>query len=383
MLTPVFENIPAELRALPRWVCFNEKKIPFEPSSRRRPASILEPASWGSFEKAKTAFQNKGYSGVGFVLTGDGIAGVDLDHCVDNGKPQANALALLRRVGCQYIEFSPSGNGLRGFGFAPAAAGVCGIVDGTTTELYTNARYLTVTGHVIDGGPLVTLDGFAVVAAQIVGQRIRADVSPIASVSSVSSASFVSSVTSVSSVGDLVFPVWCLPLEKGQRNKAVFQLARYLKGVMPEADREQLHTEVTRWFDQVRPVIGTQDFAITWSDFITAWNKVKQPHGEALASALANLPDIPMSALPSGYGASGQYLMQICVALHQHHEPKPFFLSARICGELLGVHFTDASKILSAFVHEGLLSLITKGAGKSASRYRIGPCFHWASIPPQ
>ena len=173
MLTPVFENIPAELRALPRWVCCNEQKIPFNPNSRRRHASILKPASWGSFEKAKAAFQNNGYSGVGFVLTGDGIAGVDLDHCVDNGKPQANALALLRRVGCRYIEFSPSGNGLRGFGFAPAAAGVCGIVDGTTTELYTNARYLTVTGHVIDGGPLVTLDGFAEVAAQILSQQIR------------------------------------------------------------------------------------------------------------------------------------------------------------------------------------------------------------------
>lgn len=51
----------------------------------------------------------------------------------------------------------------------------------------------------------------------------------------------------------------------------------------------------------------------------------------------------------------------------------PFFISARQAGEVLGVHFTDASKMLSALVADGGLTLVSKGAGKVASRYRCTP----------
>jgi hypothetical protein len=40
---------------------------------------------------------------------------------------------------------------------------------------------------------------------------------------------------------------------------------------------------------------------------------------------------------------------------------------------VLGIHFTDASKMLAALVRDGVLQLVSKGAGKVASRYR----FRW------
>ena len=46
-------------------------------------------------------------------------------------------------------------------------------------------------------------------------------------------------------------------------------------------------------------------------------------------------------------------------------------MSARQCGELLGVHFTDANKFLTAFIADGLLKLVSRGAGKKASRYMV------------
>ncbi|MFN7121895.1 MAG: hypothetical protein ACK4NM_07670, partial [Hydrogenophaga sp.] len=76
-----------------------------------------------------------------------------------------------------------------------------------------------------------------------------------------------------------------------------------------------------------------------------------------------------------GYGDAGNRLVCICKALAAHHAPDPFFLSSRQAGELLGVHFTDASKMLAALVMDRVLHLESRGAGRVASRYR----FSWVS----
>lgn len=84
-------------------------------------------------------------------------------------------------------------------------------------------------------------------------------------------------------------------------------------------------------------------------------------HAEQLASRFSEL----------GYQESGQRLIRICAALQAHHEPEPFFLASRQAGELLGMHFTEAAKMLVALVADGVLTLISKGAGMKASRYRF------------
>ena len=74
---------------------------------------------------------------------------------------------LLDHIGCQYIELSPSGNGLRGFGYGQPIQGTRGELDGLKVELYANKRYLTVTGRPLLPGPLVRLPRFADVAQAI------------------------------------------------------------------------------------------------------------------------------------------------------------------------------------------------------------------------
>ena len=116
MLTPRFEAMPPELCALPRWVVWKGAKVPYCPEAKHSKASVTNPDTWASFSATQTAFEEGGYSGVGFVLNGDGIVGVDLDKCGPNGNPSSEALALLDHIGCQYIKLSPSGYGLHGFG---------------------------------------------------------------------------------------------------------------------------------------------------------------------------------------------------------------------------------------------------------------------------
>jgi primase-polymerase (primpol)-like protein len=167
MLHPDFTAMPAELRRVPRWVVWKGAKLPYRADVVNSMASVIDPGTWGTFEQAQTAYEEGGYLGVGFVLAGDGIVGVDLDKCVEGGKPKPAAMGLMDRVGCRYVELSPSGTGLRGFGYGDNISGRRGRLDDINIELYASRRYLTVTGRPILSGPLVPLGGFADVANSI------------------------------------------------------------------------------------------------------------------------------------------------------------------------------------------------------------------------
>lgn len=361
MLKPEFDRIPAVLAARPRWVTWAGNKVPFDPALPNSLASVIDPSTWGTFEGTKAAYEEGGRDGIGFVLNGDGVVGIDLDGCVESGKPDPGAIALLDRIGSRYIEFSPSGNGLRSFGLSSPPRRCKGILDGISVELYSKARYLTVTGKVFRDGPVDNLPGFVSISNALSPteehrreQRFTED---------------DRSHLPYSSVG---IPAHTIPIEVSQRNKRLFELVRYLKGAMPNATRSELRPIVQDWHRLARPAIGTKDFGITWSDFSRGWEKVLFPAGATLAAVLDGLDGDPfpngMELL--GYGDHGIKLAKICLRLASHHDPEPFFISARQAGELLHIHFSDAAKLLSALVADGVIELVERGVGKRASRYR-------------
>jgi hypothetical protein len=282
---------------------------------------------------------------------------------VQAGKPDAAAIDLLDRVGCKYIEFSPSGTGLRGFGYGDNIDGKRGLIDGVNVELYANKRYLTVTGHVLAPGPLVHLPGFTDLADAIRPPDLQRRTEDHGSNPLSSSVLFCRC------------PADTIPTEQRQRNKCLFALARYLKGTQPNATREELRAIVTDWHTQFLSVIGTKDFAVTWTDFLYGWKNVRWPYGSNMNEILKKID--PRRPLPSGivalgYGVSANQLVRVCEALQCHHGDEPFFISARQAGDVLGIHFTDASKMLTALVTDGVLTLVTRGVGNVASRYRFG-----------
>jgi hypothetical protein len=362
-LQPRFKNFPKELQRHDQWVVWKGKKIPYDPTRLNSKANVNDPYSWGSFNQADAAYSEGGWLGVGFVLTGNGIAGVDIDKCVVDGEPNKDALQLMADLEAPYIEYSPSGNGLRAFGFSTQSiTGVRGQLKGLSIELYTKGRYLTVTGHVIKNEPLRVLRRFEALAEKIRRQPTE----------DTDSNSSVSSVASVSSVGEhIVFPANTVPTGIGQRHRAVFELARWLKGKEPNATRERQQAVVNVWHTLHLQVIGTKEFFVTWADFRNSWERVQQPYGATLEKCLSNLPPAPDITALNDYGSKGVHLARICMAFQAHAGDSPFFLSSRKAGELIDCHFTDAATLLRCFVHEGWLKVIKAGAGRQASRYKL------------
>lgn len=154
------DALPAELRALDRWVRWEARrrasgvaKMPLTVAGRA--ASSTDPCTWTTY--ADAAASSTG-DGIGFVLNGDGLACIDLDHCLTEGKPTAAAQRVLDMFPGAWVEVSPSGDGLHIWGTAQSAPGKGPkrTADGLTFEFYTRGRYMTVTGNTYRHGDLST-----------------------------------------------------------------------------------------------------------------------------------------------------------------------------------------------------------------------------------
>lgn len=137
--------LPPALTGQPRWVRFEVTKRPIQANGRA--ASSTNPATWTDYETARAS--NAG-AGVGFVLNGDGIVCLDLDHCYSGADLAPWAASLLDRIPLTYVERSPSGEGLHVWGFASLDfTGRRVAVPGGEVEVYGSLRYLTVTGDAL------------------------------------------------------------------------------------------------------------------------------------------------------------------------------------------------------------------------------------------
>jgi primase-polymerase (primpol)-like protein len=182
-LAVIAEAIPELLRAVPSWVVWryvpsrNKKtgEVEFNkpPVNARTggPASSTDPKTWSDHVVVLTVYGNGGLDGVGFCLhheTGatEAIVAIDLDHCRDpqTGAVEPWAQAIIDAIR-SYTEVSPSGAGIRIFlrGRPLQRGRKRGPV-----EVYCRARYVTVTGHHVEGTPLTVearpeaLDAFMV-----------------------------------------------------------------------------------------------------------------------------------------------------------------------------------------------------------------------------
>jgi len=166
---PARENLPASLLETPRWLTWDYEwregkdgehskwtKPPLSPRTGRK-CDVTDKDSWTTFDVALAAAVRRGH-GVGFAL-GDGWAGVDLDECIDEaGAVAPHAQDILFEF-TSYTERSPSGTGFHVLVHAQLPPGVnhkcerkplerLGIHGIKAIELYSEARYFTVTGNV-------------------------------------------------------------------------------------------------------------------------------------------------------------------------------------------------------------------------------------------
>lgn len=157
-LQPKFENIPAGLKELPWAVWIAEprpnkpgkfNKAPRNPKTRRKIGSN-KPHLFGTYEQAVAVYEAGGVTGVGVLLTGDGLIGVDIDAVKQTVADQP---AVAEWIGSAlaadaYCEMSPSNTGLRLFMRGDPLPDTAKRKHGHL-EIYDNVRFLTVTGHLL------------------------------------------------------------------------------------------------------------------------------------------------------------------------------------------------------------------------------------------
>ena len=184
-LSPRLDNIPVELCVHARFLLWRAegpagtklKKVPYVSTMRNSHGSSTDPYTWSTFDQTVAAHEEGGYTGIGFVLNNDGLVGIDIDHCVREGVIDVAALELMNKLAVNYFELSPSGTGLRGFGYGDILEkGTSGTYNGLHVELYSNVRFLTVTGLAIKNAPLTPLNGFKELADQLrADKRVNAE----------------------------------------------------------------------------------------------------------------------------------------------------------------------------------------------------------------
>ena len=144
-------NIPAEMAALPQWVCAGGDKVPRKPRDGTN-ASPTNPDHWGAVAQATAASSGRGHY-VGFCLTaGDPIVVIDVDACraPQTGVINPEAVALLERFPTAYVEVSMSGTGLHIIGTSTRPLPADGRRAGNL-EIYWSRRFIMLTGHVLPG----------------------------------------------------------------------------------------------------------------------------------------------------------------------------------------------------------------------------------------
>lgn len=151
-------GLPDALRALAssvQWVAWdsvNGRKVP--KSAYGGNAKANDPTTWSTFEEAAEAARKNGYAGIGIELD-NGLVGIDLDHCIEDGKLKPWAQEIVDAIG-SYAEISPSGEGVHILALASTdKVGAVGRADHAKgIEVYNHGRYFTVTGDAINDVPL-------------------------------------------------------------------------------------------------------------------------------------------------------------------------------------------------------------------------------------
>lgn len=160
-LKPNFNEIPDALKKQP-WAVWkaeprikDEKptgkynKAPRNPTTGRK-VGANKPDDFGTYAQAIEAYGTGHYTGVGVLLTGNGITGVDIDDAPETLSKYKDIQDWLEHAidSGAYCEKSPSGNGFRLFIYA-ALPKNCRKKFGPL-EIYDDVRFLTVTGNIVE-----------------------------------------------------------------------------------------------------------------------------------------------------------------------------------------------------------------------------------------
>jgi hypothetical protein len=189
-MASLIENIPQEMRSFKQWIVWRyedtdgEKptKVPYSAITGKH-ASVVDPTTWASFDEAVLAsISSNGVAGLGFVLSDyDPYVFVDLDDPFalkadgslrfENPNDIMARQIEIARIFTSYSEKSPSGKGLHIIcrGSVPSGR------KRSSIEIYSSARYMTMTGDVYNNVPIADCNSEANALWAKLGEGRKAD----------------------------------------------------------------------------------------------------------------------------------------------------------------------------------------------------------------
>jgi hypothetical protein len=407
------KHIPAEMKMAQRWVLWRyvvkqkgdkPSKVPYYVTGKERGKNgCLDDekdfALLATLTDALAAFSAGGgrFAGIGFALGPDGSGnhwqGIDLDHMDEKG------LHDLATTLPSYVERSPSGNGVHAIGYGKPFNNLGSNASGI--EAYSEKRYFTVTGTVLIGDSICDLSGFvADILVELHGKGRKADQDPCFTQRHRSIGSYDSQDSHDSqdpheregtphraakklgdvSIADL--PESCRPTGYGQRHRILFNLARHLKSIYPDAEAKGAIPIVRAWHTEYINEIGTKAWAETWADFARAWQDIKHLEGEGVLDELLARIDKTEPPPPDleelGYDAAMWAMVRLLKAMAERSADGTFFIGNRTLARLFNTSAPTAGKLLRLMADNQIIELLKRGSmakgegGKAmqASTYR-------------
>ena len=360
ILPPDFNRIPQVLRDRPYWCFWREKKIPTRLTDGAiQNGSIKAPSDWQTYHEAVERYHAHNGWGIGMLLNGDGLVAIDIDGCVHGGEPSPESLAVMREHGVGYVEFSPSGTGLHGYGFADLRAikktrfNLCG----ANVEIYAHSRFMTVTGHLLWDTGIKHLP----LLCQALNSNASEDKEEDEELEDMESHSSLSSASSLANVMiqgmHYQLPASCVPTGYGQRNAAIFEYARFVKGKHPDADKAMRKQYVGSWFADHESRIATKDIGDSLVDFEHAWSRVRYPYGAEWSKAKSLMDSFPVPPDVAEYGHRMCKTYQLCRALESLSPEGVFFVAMKPAGEVLGCDEATVSRYILMLIEEKIIEI--------------------------
>jgi hypothetical protein len=345
-------------------------KVPIDPRSGS-PASVRDPKTWGDFPAAVIAVERYGLAGVGVVLGRRfQVTGIDLDGCVDPDSSVLNELAtaVLEDLPGTYAEFSPSGRGIRAFVLGTLPSNCRNRVG--NLEVYSESRYMTVTGNVLPGRPFEVTDAAngldRLVTTYLRRKTIRLPVAQSSCFPGTDEELLERATANPKTGPRLTTLLRGQLLNHGSRSEADFELCRIL-GFWSGGDPDRVE-RIIRTRGTYRPKWDQPRGGISWLTYtiLRALAGLKRVYG----SRSPQTPKIPkradksVSVLIRSPEEQAEAVQDYIRALRLEHG-RPVGLSARQASHVIGRSPATAARRLAELVRNGRLIIVSRGSFRS------------------
>jgi hypothetical protein len=141
-------------------------------------------------------------------------------------------------------------------------------------------------------------------------------------------------------------------------NRALFQFAREMRSLLPDAVAEEMEPYLAIWYRVASDYLKELDWGEVLCDFEFKLEEIKYPVGQdPLSMAIQEANEHEPPECSTRYGGNMGRLVHILQRLQMKNRNKSFYLSVRVAGRILGTTKDSAARMLRYLVLKGVLEI--------------------------